>query len=529
MSELDADGAPTMDRSPAPEIAGFRDFSKLGDGESSIVWRAFQEEFDRWVAIKVLRVGHAQGPALERFEREKRISAKLGGHPYIVQVFSTGKTRDGQPYMSMDLCEYGSIDRRLESQGAFTVDEALDVAIKISDAVKAAHEAGLLHRDIKPQNVLLAKYGPALTDFGISRATDATQWTESLLHLTVNHAAPETFLDAPPSVATDIYALGSTLYTMLAGQAAFRMGRNETLTQFLVRLEREPLPPFRRTDVPEDLRQVIERAMAKSPADRYPTAAAFGDALRAVQLARTGQMTAHTTSRDIGRTAARPTTMTAHPSRPPTTDLLLTTPGPVTSSDTIVIRGPAVESSPAVSGLASPDTTQTVIRPRPGRELVTETVAPAGNARRNKRLWWIAGVLSGGLLVAILAVTLLNPSSQDNAAKREITANVPEIKQVDTGTPTDLRVTHDGGTFADLAWTDTSAGGTSHFLVITVREGGKNQTAPVSGAMTYTARNLDPSAPYCFVVRAIIDVHTNSKDAVACIRGGRMQSTTTSG
>ncbi len=139
-------------------IRGYRDLEKIGEGASSIVYRATQVELDRQVAVKVLNADDPDDPAVKRFAREKAIIGKLGGHPHIVQVFEADFTADGRPFVAMELYDE-SAHSRLVTQLSFSVDEALDVMIGIADATQAAHDEGVLHRDIKPQNVLLSRYG----------------------------------------------------------------------------------------------------------------------------------------------------------------------------------------------------------------------------------------------------------------------------------------------------------------------------------------------------------------------------------
>ena len=140
-------------------IAGYGDIAQIGRGASSNIFKGFDSELNRWVAIKVLLADDPDDPARKRFKREGEITANLGKHPHIVQVLGTGFTESGHPYVVMELFEQGSIADRLRSAGAFTVDDTLDIGEKIADAVAAAHKAGVLHRDIKPQNILLSEYG----------------------------------------------------------------------------------------------------------------------------------------------------------------------------------------------------------------------------------------------------------------------------------------------------------------------------------------------------------------------------------
>src|SRR5262245_54535232 len=156
-------------RSAPPEILGYRDLTFLGQGATSTVYRARDIEFDRSVAVKVLESRDPDEPAWARFQREKSVIGRLGeAHRAIVRVYGAGFTDDGRPYVSMQLYD-GSAHDRLSLSGSFPVAEAVRIMVTIADATQAAHEAGVVHRDIKPQNVLLSSAGPGLADFGIAR------------------------------------------------------------------------------------------------------------------------------------------------------------------------------------------------------------------------------------------------------------------------------------------------------------------------------------------------------------------------
>ncbi len=262
------------------EISGLRDLSPIGRGASSTVYRAHDEELNRWVAVKVFEADDPSDPARKRFRREREITANLGKHPHIVQVLGTGFTSHGLPYVVMELFERGSIADRIRTQGTYSAAETIDIGIKISDAAEAAHQAGVLHRDIKPQNVLVSEYGPALADFGIARSATNLEWSQSLDQITPMHAPPEVLLGEGPTARSDVYSIGSTLYTMLAGRPPHAGPPGETLLQYQVRAAQGVVPDIARTDVPRALVAVIMTALAKDPADRYGSPGELRDALK---------------------------------------------------------------------------------------------------------------------------------------------------------------------------------------------------------------------------------------------------------
>ena len=264
------------------DITGLHDLSPIGKGASSTVYRAHDEELNRWVAVKVFEADDPSDPARKRFRREREITANLGKHPHIVQVLGTGFSSTGLPYVVMELFERGSIADKIRTQGTYSAAETIDIGIKIADAAEAAHQAGVLHRDIKPQNILVSEYGPALADFGIARSATNLEWSQSLDQITPMHAPPEVLLGEGPTARSDVYSIGSTLYTMLAGRPPHAGPPGETLLQYQVRAAQGVVPDIARADVPRALVSVIMTALATDPADRYGSPGTLRDALKQV-------------------------------------------------------------------------------------------------------------------------------------------------------------------------------------------------------------------------------------------------------
>jgi serine/threonine protein kinase len=263
-------------------LPNYKDFSVLARGGTSVVFLAREQRIDRPVAVKMLPPG-LDASAGKQFEREKEIAALLGRHPYIVQVFDAGTADDGSPYLVMEYFEHGSLADRMRAEGPLLFEEAIDVIHKVGSALQAAHEAGILHRDVKPSNVLMSKYGPALSDFGISRSMSRGEWTQSLAHFTPWHSAPEILEGENPSVASDVYSLASTLYTMLEGRPPFVVQGDERSLAYQLRVLRDPLPSLTRPDIPSHLQTVFQKAMAKSPSDRFGSVADFLSALTVLE------------------------------------------------------------------------------------------------------------------------------------------------------------------------------------------------------------------------------------------------------
>ncbi len=155
-------------------IEGFEDLVEVGRGGFGVVYRARQPEFDRTVAIKVVLVGGVDAVARERFRREASAMGRLSGHPNIVDVHAAGFTVEGHPYLVMPFLASGSLGDRVERTGRLGWSEAVPIAVKVGGALSAAHAAGIVHRDVKPDNVLFTSFGePQLGDFGIARVVGA--------------------------------------------------------------------------------------------------------------------------------------------------------------------------------------------------------------------------------------------------------------------------------------------------------------------------------------------------------------------
>ncbi|MGH3806753.1 MAG: protein kinase domain-containing protein [Pseudonocardiaceae bacterium] len=266
------------------EIDGYRDLVQVGRGGFGVVYRARQEYLDREVAVKVLAVPALDKAALTRFVRECRLTSRLTGHPNVVTVLDTGTARSGRPYVVTEYFEHGSLKQRLDRDGPLPLTDVLRIGVKIAGALAAAHDAGILHRDIKPENILISGYSePALADFGVARLLDASDLSTRTDALTLHHTAPEVLEDTPPGPASDVYALGSTLYQLLAGFPAHRRGTDEGIAPVLRRILTEDPPDITRPDVPEQVMAVIRKAMAKRQQDRFADPLALATALQHLQ------------------------------------------------------------------------------------------------------------------------------------------------------------------------------------------------------------------------------------------------------
>lgn len=266
----------------APQIEGLTDLQEIGRGGFGVVYRAHQPAFGRDVAVKVLPGGSLDATTIARFERECRATGSLSGHPHIVRVYDAGVSADGDPYLVMDLLPGGTLAARVASRGPLDAADALALGIGISGALETAHRAGIVHRDVKPENILFSSFDePQLVDFGIARMHDAYESRSGTISATIAHAAPEVIAGEEASARSDVYSLGSVLYFALRGATAFGRVGESSLAPLIARISSEAIPDLRPHGVPDGLASAIERAMAKSPTDRFASARDFGEALRA--------------------------------------------------------------------------------------------------------------------------------------------------------------------------------------------------------------------------------------------------------
>lgn len=265
----------------AVQVDGYERLQPIGEGGFSRVYRARQVAFDRDVALKVLDVGLDERQR-RAFERECRAMGVVSQHPHIVTVYSATYTTDGRPCIVMELYGGGTYADRVRREGALPTAEVLQVGVRICGALQTAHGRGLLHRDVKPQNLFLSDYGePALGDFGISSFDDdAARGTAGL---SVHYAAPEVIEHQRTSPLSDVYSLGATLYTLLAGRRPFAIpGQKQRVADVALRVLRED-PPRMGGTVPAALEETIRAAMARQADDRPSSAAALGRRLQELQ------------------------------------------------------------------------------------------------------------------------------------------------------------------------------------------------------------------------------------------------------
>jgi tetratricopeptide (TPR) repeat protein len=262
-------------------LGGYRIQAELGRGGMGLVFQAYDPTLRRTVAVKVLRPELAATAARQRLVREAQLAAQFR-HDHLVRVYAVCDPPDGLPYLVMEYLAGPALAKHIHSQGRLDVREAANLVAQVADGLEAAHQAGLVHRDVKPSNILLdtATGRAKLMDFGLARDTDLAHapTQESQFAGTPAYMSPEQARGQPLDRRTDVYSLGMTLYEALTGELPFRGAPHLALDQLL---HEEPRPPRRLNDaVPRDLETVCLKALAKEPGRRYPSAGEFAADLR---------------------------------------------------------------------------------------------------------------------------------------------------------------------------------------------------------------------------------------------------------
>ena len=377
----------------------------IATGGMGQVWEAVDSRLGRRVAVKVLKQEYSSDPEfIERFRAEARTVAMLN-HPGIAAVHDYGETdMDGEgrtAYLVMVLVNGEPLNSVIKRTGRLSLRHALDMLEQTGRALQVAHAAGLVHRDVKPGNILITPNGQVkLTDFGIAKAVDAAPVTQTGMVMgTAQYIAPEQALGEDATAASDVYALGVVGYEAVSGKRPFTGEGALTVAMKHIKETPAPLP----ADLPPNVRELIEITLVKNPGMRYSTGGQFADAVAAVRSGR-------------------------RPPRPNSAPTIKATPAAIPGTTP---RRPVAEARPA-----------TTARPRP-----TTAHRPPAPARRTfssgqRALLWAAGVLGALAIISAILIVL---------ADRERRSTTPVEQTVtDTVTP--------GAPAAPVApsgWTDT--------------------------------------------------------------------------
>ncbi len=371
-------------------FAGYRIEGVLGRGGMGVVYLAEQPELGRRVAIKVIAPALASDPDyLERFKRESRLAAAIE-HPNAIPIYEAGVADEDMPYLVMRYVEGEDLSSLLRREGRLDRRRAAAIVDQIAGALDEAHARGLVHRDVKPANVIVeSRRGTEhayLTDFGLTREVDASggptatgRWVG-----TIDYASPEQIKGGPVDARCDIYALGCVLFTTLTGHLPFE--REEDVAKLYAHVSEPPPAPSKLADgVTDELDVVVERAMAKEPDDRYLSA---GDLGRAALSAATGAPVSQP-EHSVATGEAAPVTQ------------------PAETTPTKASERPPTEPASTVAGeppTAAPPPTEPSGEPPPPTRPEQPRQSRAGASRR--RLTALGAVLAVGAAVAIAIIAL---------------------------------------------------------------------------------------------------------------------------
>ncbi|MFQ5555725.1 MAG: serine/threonine-protein kinase, partial [Acidimicrobiia bacterium] len=386
-------------------VPGLEDAVLIGRGGFAVVYRAYQPAFRRTVAVKVVSISQIDDLTKERFARECQAMGLLSEHPSIVTVLDAGFLDGARPFLVMSYMPNGSLDDRLRTEDVLPWQEAAKIGVKLAGALDTAHQAGILHRDVKPANVLVSQYGePQLADFGIARVAGGPETTSGVITASLAFAPPEVMEGQRPTVASDVYSLGATVYALMGGASPFQRS-GESVGALINRVLNEAPPDLRTRGIPEPVWQVVEQSLRKTPEDRQQTAADFGAALRAAE-------------ESLG---VRPSELTLYAPPPETLDRPSLDEAEIATEQ---LEGATEVTEPAATPSVAP-TEEPPSEPDPADRTLsapldrTETVA-APTARRVSPWRWAALVAGVILVVAVIAV--LTGNGDPSATPTTLTA-----------------------------------------------------------------------------------------------------------
>ena len=269
-----------------PSIQGLTYIRLIGSGGFADVYLYEQDFPRRRVAVKVLRQKIVEKEVRASFVRETDVMAQMGSHPAILTIYQAGVAADGRAYLISELCE--PVPARTWRQDPLSVERVLEIGVNLASALETLHRNNLIHRDIKPSNILSTQYGhTVLADFGVASMIQADSDSEEHA-VSVPWSAPEVVaLRTAGTVASEIWSLGATLYSLLSGRSPFETtdGSSNSTEALKKRIVKAVIPPIGVAGVPQLVESVLFHAMAKDPTERFDSMQEFAMALNEAQMA----------------------------------------------------------------------------------------------------------------------------------------------------------------------------------------------------------------------------------------------------
>jgi len=447
--------------------------SRVAIGGMGEVWQATDLVIGRTVALKILKDEYLGDPGfLERFRAEARHAA-LVNHEGIANVFDYGE-EDGSAYLVMELVPGEALSTMIEREHTLPVDKVLDIVAQTANALQAAHAVGLVHRDIKPGNLLITPDGRVkITDFGIARIADQVPLTATGQVMgTVQYLSPEQASGHPASPSTDIYSLGIVAYECLAGRRPFT-GESQVAIAMAHINEQPPALPG---DIPEPVSALVMSCIAKKPADRPATAANLA---RAAQALRRGDVAA--------ATVAVPA---------------------IAAGGTVAFNPPQGQGNDAATALIG--TTQagavTGGPGTPGSPIDGEDEEPK---KRREWIWWLVGVIAVLVIGGVVAAFALNGNQQpeptrSSTSSSQSTPTRSQTPSSPSATPTQTRVLVNSADYEGLSVTDAQAKLQSVGLTSRVEDG---DPAP-SADKANTVQSISPTGSLALGSLVVIQQYT---------------------
>ncbi|WP_162907170.1 serine/threonine-protein kinase [Allorhizocola rhizosphaerae] len=544
----DASGPRTANPPSYVELAGYTDFTPVAAGGESTVYRALQVGLDRPVAVKILAAGPDGGEDRSaRFQRELEITVRLGrAHPHIVSVLDTRVLPDGRPCIVMEYFDAGSLYDQLRARGPLPVAEVIAIGVVISDALAFAHAQGVLHRDVKPQNILVLPTSYVLADFGLARRADAGH-SASMELFSYRHAAPQVLDGELPDAADDVYSLGSTLFTLLDGRPPFAADDpdSDNPLAYIRRVRTAPPREISIRGVPDGLAAIIRRCLAKRREERFPDATKLHAALSALgtedrawapDAAPTGSKPAVPPTEVAPAVVAKAAVVPPNEAAPTVVAKAAVVPPtgpspqqPAPSEPTMPVESLgrsmwSIESSPEVLWVdRSSNAVLAGVRP----EAPAETPAAPPEPRRRSGWPRLVILLGIAVLLGVLATvtivwvsglnTVALPGPSATPATDDPGRPVPSFSgalspensgpaRVDDPAiaPQITRLT-DRGTSFEVTWSDRSGGKAVFVIVEIVGTEGVPLTQVGAGKTSAIVDGIEPGRPYCLAVLAVTE------------------------